>query len=220
MGFGQGGGGELGQGKVLIDAAIKAGVKMFVYTSVDRHGDASVNNPTTIPHFISKHNIEQHLINSTKNGEMDWATLRPVTFMENFTDNFFGRVFVTSFKMTVKNNPLQLIAVSDVGYFGARAFLYPDEFKGRGISLAGDEVTIDQMAQVFKKKTGRDLPWTYRPFCSLLMWMIKDVGLMYKWFSDVGYAANIVELKKIHPGLKDFETWLETESQFANIVKP
>ncbi|KAF2194409.1 NmrA-like family protein [Zopfia rhizophila CBS 207.26] len=220
MGFGQGGGGELGQGKALIDAAIEVGVKFFVYTSVDRYGEASIDNPTRIPHFINKHNIEHHLINSTKNGKMNWTILRPVAFMENFTDNFLGRAFVTSWKMAVKNKPLQVIAVRDIGFFGAQAFLRPDEFKGRGISLAGDELTIDQMAQIFKKKTGRDLDWTYRFICSLLMWMVKDFGIMFKWFYDVGYAANIAELKKMHPGLTNFETWLETESQFAKNIKP
>ncbi len=215
MGFGQGGGGELGQGKALIDASIKAGVKFFVYTSVDRHGEASLNNPTTIPHFIHKHNIEQHLISSTKNGKMDWTILRPVAFMENLTDDFLGRAFVTSWKMAVKNKPLQLIAVSDIGFFGAQAFLHPQDFTGRGISLAGDELTIDQMAQVFKERTGRDLAWTHKFFCSLLMWMVNDFGRMFTWFYDVGYAADIVELRKIHPGLKDFGAWLEMESQFA-----
>jgi hypothetical protein len=30
-----------------------------------------------------------------------------------------------------------------------------------------------------------------------------------------GYGADVEEVKKIHPGLKDFETWLETESGFV-----
>jgi uncharacterized protein YbjT (DUF2867 family) len=218
MGFGQGGGGELGQGKALIDAALNAGVKFFVYTSVDRHGDASFDKPTNIPHFINKHDIEHHLVNSTKKGEMDWAILRPVAFMENLTDDFLGRAFVTSWKMAVKHKPLQLIAVSDIGFFGAQAFLRPAEFRGRAISLAGHELTIDQMAQLFKKKTGRELAWANRLLCSLFMWAVKDFGLMFQWFYDVGYAANIAELKKMHPGLKDVETWLETESEFAKTL--
>jgi len=218
-GFNQGGGGELGQGKAMVDASIKAGVKFFVYTSVDRHGEASLDNPTDIPQFASKHKIEHHLIDSTKGGEMDWAILRPVAFMENFTDGFFGRAFVTSWRLAVKDKPLQLVAVSDIGYFGAQAFLRPEAFRGRGISLAGDELTLDQLAKVFRGKTGRDPAGTYAFICSLLMWMAKDFGLMFRWFHDVGYAADIAELKKMHPGLKDFGAWLETESQFAKGIR-
>lgn len=50
---------EEAQGKKLIDESIKNGVKHFVQTSVDRGGDEkSWTNPTDVPHFISKHNIE------------------------------------------------------------------------------------------------------------------------------------------------------------------
>jgi len=221
MGFGQGGGGELGQGKALVDEALKAGVKFFVYTSVDRGGESSRNNPTNIPHFISKNAIEQHLISGAeKDGnKMDWVILRPVAFMENFTDNFFGRVFATSWKLALKEKPLQLIAVSDIGFFAAQAFLHPEEYKGREISLAGDELTIDQLAEVFKRRTSRELQFANKSVCSLMMWMIKDLGLMFRWFRDVGYGADIGKLREMHPGLMDFNRWLETDSQFSSQVK-
>jgi len=69
------------QGKALIDESLKQGVKFFVYTSVDRGGDKSSDNPTPIPHFISKHNIEHHL--QDKAGDkMDWCVLRPTAFFD------------------------------------------------------------------------------------------------------------------------------------------
>ncbi|KAK3348736.1 hypothetical protein B0T25DRAFT_546404 [Lasiosphaeria hispida] len=221
MGFDQGGGGELGQGKALIDSSIKSGVKFFVYTSVDRGGESSSNNPTDIPHFISKHTIEQHLIESTQKAEnkMEWAILRPVAFMENFTDDFLGRVFVTSWKLVIKSKPLQLIATSDIGFFGAKAFLNPEQYKGRAISLAGDELTFNQLAVVVKRQTGRELQFTFKFVCLLIMWMIKDLGLMYKWFHDVGYGADIAELKEVHPDLMDFSDWLRRESQFSKSIQ-
>jgi hypothetical protein len=46
------------------------------------------------------------------------------------------------------------------------------------------------------------------------LWAVKEVGIMFKWFKDEGYGANIEELKKIHPGLLDFGIWLEKESKF------
>ncbi len=33
-----------------------------------------------------------------------------------------------------------------------------------------------------------------------------------KWFSTDGYGADIAKLKAIHPGLKDFGMWLDTDS--------
>ncbi|KAL3461212.1 hypothetical protein BJX64DRAFT_261507, partial [Aspergillus heterothallicus] len=129
---------ERRQGIALIDESLKQGVKFFVYSSVDRGGDASLNNPTQVPHFIYKHEIEKHLIDKTKGTDMRWTILRPTAFFENLTPDYFGKVFATAFQMTLKGKPLQLIATSDIGFFATRAFLHPEESQGSFFSLAGD----------------------------------------------------------------------------------
>lgn len=220
VGIGQGKLNEAQQGKAVVDEAIKAGALFFVYSSVDRHGADSIRNPTQVPHFVSKHEIEHHLLARTAAlpegpERMRWCIFRPTAFMGNLTDDFFGRVFVTAWRMALGDKPLQLVSVTDIGWFGAQAFLRPDEFEGRSLSLAGDELTATQAAERFKAKTGREMSYTYEIFCKLLMWMVKDVGYMFQWFREVGYAADIAALREMHPGLLDFEGWLETESQFT-----
>ncbi|GAQ47423.1 nmrA-like family protein [Aspergillus tubingensis] len=203
------------QGKALIDESIRQKVKFFVYSSVDRGGEEhSFQNPTKIPHFIKKHNIEHHLVNRSKDGNMDWVILRPAAFFENLTPDFFGKVFTTCFKMALAGKPLQLVATSDIGYFGAEAFLNPDKYKGRAISLAGDELTFEGMGLIFEQKTGQPLPMTFRPICSLFMAMMKDMGYMFQWFRNEGYRADIPRLREIHPEMMDFATWLKKESGF------
>ncbi|KAG8667147.1 hypothetical protein FPOAC1_011969 [Fusarium poae] len=216
VGFGQGGGGEVGQGKALVDAALDAGVKFFVYTSVDRHGQDSENNPTPVPHFIAKHKIEQHLISRTANTDMQWSILRPVAFMDNLTDDFLGRSFVTAWKLAVKTKPVQLVSVTDVGIAGAEAFLQPGKYSGRAVSLAGDELTLGEFQNVFKDKTGRDIPSTYSFVVYPMMAMVKELGYMFKWFNDVGFDADLKALRQEYPELKTFGAWLETESDFAH----
>jgi uncharacterized protein YbjT (DUF2867 family) len=54
-----GGDGEEEQVKPLICAAAESGVKHFVFSSVERGGDElSWENPTDVPHFVTKHNGE------------------------------------------------------------------------------------------------------------------------------------------------------------------
>ncbi|PYI08855.1 nucleoside-diphosphate-sugar epimerase family protein [Aspergillus sclerotiicarbonarius CBS 121057] len=202
------------QGKSIIDAALKNNVKYFVYTSVDRGGDASFDQPTRIPHFITKHNVEHHLVNQAKDTDMAWTILRPTAFFDNFTPDFFGKVFNTCWKISLRGKPLQLITVSDIGFFGAQAFLKPQEYSGKCVSLAGDSLTFDEMAKIFKQKTGKNLPMTFGILSRILMWIMKDLGYMFQWFHDSGYDADIPALKRVHPGLKDFGAWLETESGF------
>ncbi|KAF4767462.1 hypothetical protein HAV15_009946 [Penicillium sp. str.  len=177
---------EESQGKALINESLKENVQFFVYSSVDRGGDASYTTPTKVPHFINKHNIEHHLVERSKNTDMRWTILRPVAFYENLVPGFFGKVFATSFKMALKGKPLQMVATDDIGFFGAEAFLHPEKYQNKGISLAGDELTYDQMASVFQQKTGKSIPSTFQFLCSTFMASMKDMGYMFKWFHDGG----------------------------------
>ncbi len=37
----------------------------------------------------------------------------------------------------------------------------------------------------------------------------EDYAVMVQWFDEHGYAADIEGLRELHPGLMDFEGWLE-----------
>jgi uncharacterized protein YbjT (DUF2867 family) len=72
------------QAKALVDAAVQGGeVKFFVYSSVERGGnERSWSNPTNVPHFISKHNVELHLREKALGTGLQWTILRPTAFMD------------------------------------------------------------------------------------------------------------------------------------------
>ncbi|KAH6972480.1 nucleoside-diphosphate-sugar epimerase family protein [Ilyonectria sp. MPI-CAGE-AT-0026] len=199
---------EEAQGKSLVDSAIKYGVKHFVYSSVDRHGAKSIDNPTNVPHFASKHRIEHHLIDKSKNTEMSWNILRPVAFMENFEPGFPGKVFATAWRGL--SRPLQVVSTDDIGVFAALSFLDPAKFSGQSVSLAGDELSYSQLVDVFQKKTGAPLPTTFGFIAQLILWLVKEMGTMYAFFEKEGYNADIPALKKMHPELKDLGAWLES----------
>ncbi|KAL1863899.1 hypothetical protein Daus18300_008048 [Diaporthe australafricana] len=200
------------QGKDLVNVALQNNVRHFVYSSVDRGGARSIENQTNIPHFRSKYNIEHHLINKAKGTRMDWTILRPVAFMENFDFGFVGKIFASAWNLAVKSRPLQLVATSDIGVFGAKAFMDPGNFSGKSISLAGDELTYEQMAAVFKEKTGSNVPLSLGILARLTLWLSEEMGTMFEFFEKEGYGANIEELRKMHPELKTLGTWLEGSS--------
>ena len=76
------------------------------------------------------------------------TVLRPVFFMENLTvAHGWGRGTVcwrTALKPTTS---LQMIAVDDIGSFAALAFARPQEFIGKALELAGDSLTMPQVAE-------------------------------------------------------------------------
>ncbi|KAJ5704291.1 nmrA-like family protein [Penicillium malachiteum] len=130
---------------------------------------------------------------------MSWTILRPTAFLQNLTPDFCGKVFATCWKLSIREKPLQVISVSDIGFFGAHAFPFPDQYKNKSLSLAGDELTFVEMERIFREKCGRDVPLTFNLVSRTLMWLIKDFRNLFQWFYNSGYDADISALKKIHP---------------------
>jgi uncharacterized protein YbjT (DUF2867 family) len=201
-------------GKNIIDSSIAAGVKFFVYSSVDRGGERSSSTPTDVPHWITKHNIEKYLEEKAAGTPMKYAVLRPVAFMENITNDFAGKAMASMWQSALKDRPLQLIATKDIGAFAAEAFMHPEEYTGRYLSIAGVELTYDQANAVFKERIGTDMPETFSFVACIALAAVKSVGNMFNYLKKQGTGANVEECRKIYPGLMDFGTWLEKESQF------
>lgn len=212
---------EVSQGKALIDESIKEGVTHFVYSSVDRGGNyRSFENTTPIPHFQNKYEIEKHLLEKAgrKGENMGWSILRPVAFMDNLTPGFPTKVFLAALRDALQGKPLQWVSVEDIGIFGARAFTDHESWNARAESLAGCELTFEEMSKCFEWVTGKPVPATYGIFGSALMWAVTEVNLMITWFATEGYGADIAKLKKEEPQLCNFETWLRERSGWKQVV--
>lgn len=206
---------EVKQGTSLIDESLKEGVTHFVYSSVDRGGNQrSFDTGTPIPHFQTKHTIEQHLLEKAgRQGEnMGWTILRPVAFMDNLTPGFPTKVFLAALRDTLQGKPLQWVSTEDIGLFGARAFREHDAWNARAEGLAGSELTFEEMNACFEKVLGFPIPATYGFFGSALKWAVAEMSVMINWFADEGYGVDIESLKREEPQLCDFETWLRERS--------
>ncbi|SCO82669.1 related to nucleoside-diphosphate-sugar epimerases [Fusarium oxysporum] len=201
---------------VMIDESIKAGVQHFVYSSVERGGDErSWDNPTPVPHFKTKHEIEHYLRDTTARKSMGWTILRPVIFMDNLVPGFPGKVFMTMLRDTIKDKPLQWIATKDIGFFAAEAFHDPKTWNKRAVGLAGDVLTFSQLSDTFQRATGRPSGATLSLLGKALKHGVAEMGLMVDWFRDEGYGADMAKIEKVHPSVTKMETWLKN-SAFVN----
>lgn len=205
---------EEAQAKPFITAASAAGVKHLVFTSVDRGANADTD-PTEIAHFASKFRIEKFLLETSAKGKMQWTILRPVAFMDNYSNGIGGRIF-TSMWSSVGERKLQLVSTKDIGKFAAKAILEPDVYSSRAIALAGDELSVEDAQKVFKEVVGREMPVGYWWVGALMMRLIGEVGMMFRWFRDVGYGADVQWCQQ--NGALNFGEWLRTESGFKEEV--
>lgn len=192
---------EVVQGKNLADAAKKAGVEHFVYSSV---GGAERN--TGISHWDSKWEIEKHI----RNLGLPATVLRPAGFMENhYVDQVeIGILQGHLYDPVRADKPFQTIASDDIGKFVALAFERPKDFKGIELEIAGSELTNPQAAAVFSKVLGRPVEFQEVPVPPM-----KEFQEMFRWFNDSGFQANIGGLRERYPEvqLKTLEQWLYSE---------
>jgi uncharacterized protein YbjT (DUF2867 family) len=178
--------GEEAQGKRLATLAREAGVKHFVYTSV-----GSAHKRTGIPHFDNKWRIEE-----TVRGLRfpSYVILRPVFFMENLLAPFSlqGSTLAWALGPTTK---LQMIAVDDIGWFGARAFTDAAALSRREIDLAGDVRTMPEAAEVLTETLGRPIVFAQTPIEQVRQYSV-EMALMLEWFERVGYSTDIAGLER------------------------
>jgi nucleoside-diphosphate-sugar epimerase len=203
------------QGKNLIDAAVFNNVQLFVYTSVDRGGAPSATNPTHVPIWITKHRIEQHLRIKAKSSGMRYTILRPTSFMELLSDDLSGRMFASMWKSHFDHQRMHLVAVRDIGFFAAQAFLYSDRYMGVEMTLTGDELTFAEADAVFQDRFGRSLPTANGLLVSVFLRVSKSARTIFEFIKERPADLGIEQCRKIHPGLTDWKTWVGEESAFA-----
>jgi uncharacterized protein YbjT (DUF2867 family) len=177
---------EEAQGKRLPTLAREAGVEHYVYTSV-----GSAHKRTGVPHFDNKSRIEE-----TVRGLRfpSHVILRPVFFMENLLASYSlqGDTLSAALGPATK---LQMIAVQDIGWFGARAFTDAAALNRREIDLAGDERTMPEAAEILTEALGRPITFVQTPIEQVRQYS-EDTALMLEWFGRVGYSADIAGLER------------------------
>ena len=174
------------QGKRLAELAQEAGVAHFVYSSVQ-----SADRDTGIPHFENKWRIE-----CTVRGLRfpSHVILRPVFFMENLT----SPAFLQDDRLSSPLKPdtrLQMIAVRDIGHFGALAFAYHERLNGRELDLAGDSVSMEQAVLALSEGRDQLIDYVQIPLKAVRK-QSKDLAQLYEWVEQTGYNADIRGLQR------------------------
>ena len=191
--------GEVRQGVLLADAARAAGVEHIVYSSV-----GSAHRETAIPHFDSKFEVEEHV----RASGVPYTVLRPVFFMQNWEFMREPILGGTLPQPLDPGKPFQMIDAWDIGIFAAMAFGDPETWVGREVDLAGDELTMPEIAGTFSRVIGRQVDYFQVPWDGFEEQMGEEYAVMYRWFNDYGYEADVASLKGEHPGLASFEQYL------------
>ena len=183
----------------VADAALAAGVKHFVFSSV-----GAAHRGMGQKHFDSKWIIEQYIHTLG----FPYTILRPAYFMNNY--NWSRASILNGSLVGMGLQPgkgMQSIAVEDIAVFAALAFADPQKYLGLTLELSGDELTEQQTAQVFSRVIGRPVTLT-RPTGGPRGRSEEEMKAMFTFFNAEGYSADIPALRKLHPGLLSLEQYL------------
>jgi uncharacterized protein YbjT (DUF2867 family) len=192
---------EIQQGVAVIEAAKRQGVSHFVYSSV-----GSADEETGIPHFENKVKVEEHL----RSSGLQYTILRPVFFMENWQRGFGESIRNGQLQQPLRpTTNLQMIGVDDIGAIAVLAFEDPGKWKNRTFSLAGDELSMQQIAGAFSRVTARDVKYVQVSWDQFEKNMGRELTLMYHWFEEKGFHFNIEHVRREYPLTHTFNRWLE-----------
>lgn len=152
---------EVQQGRNLVEAALAEGVDTFVHTATSGVGNHRDTEGWAEGRWKSHEVYWENKLATCElvrgAGFRHWTLILPSTFMDHdmldprgFVDQ---RRLVTSIK---EDRPLPLIAPEDVGQAAAAALLNPSRFHGVTLQLAGDVLTLSQIAEILSRVDGRE----------------------------------------------------------------
>ncbi|KAL5489328.1 hypothetical protein EMCRGX_G018408 [Ephydatia muelleri] len=142
---------EIAQGKAVVDASARAGVKHVVYSGLPGAKDVIGHR---VPHLDGKAVVEKYL------GEagVPYTSVHYPAYYDNFGSYFKAQpqpdgTYAITLPM---NGPMYTIAVDDGGPVVASVFSNPGEFLGKKIGIAGDRKTVDEYAAIISKSDWKD----------------------------------------------------------------
>jgi uncharacterized protein YbjT (DUF2867 family) len=117
---------------------------------------------------------------------------------------------------------LQQLAFEDLAAFVAKAFREPQRWIGRTTELAGDELTMTEVAEVFARVVGHPVRYERIPVerfsenvrAATGSGLDADHVRMLGWFDDSGFRADLPALRAEHPALTTLEQFLRRRHVF------
>lgn len=215
---------EKGEAKNMAEAAMEAGLKHVIWSTLEDtrkyvplNDDRipTLNGKYKVPHFDGKGESDHYFIDA----------MVPVTFMlaSYYWENMLyfgmgpkkgadGKLAIT---FPMGNKKMAGIAAEDIGKCAYGIFKKGKELIGKRVGVSGDQLTCNEMAKALSKALGKDVsyneisPEQYR---SLGFPGADDLGNMFQFYRDFDEVCNSTRdvkfSKELNPALKSFEMWL------------
>ncbi|KAK5577313.1 hypothetical protein RB653_002254 [Dictyostelium firmibasis] len=211
---------EVQYGRNMADAALAAGVKHFVFSSLTPMNKISEGR-ISVPHYDQKYEIEEYVRELSKLNSNTFISsfVYAPGYMQNFLTfyppkkNDQDGTFTLTTPSDPNGKPLDIGDISEMGYIVEGILMDPIKYSGAVIPISGDCLTGPQIAEIYTKVTGKTVNFNFIPpsvFRNLKFIHNSDaIASMYEFCNQYGAFGNIDKsiAPKIHK-LKSFEEFL------------
>jgi uncharacterized protein YbjT (DUF2867 family) len=196
----------------LVQAALRAGVRQFVHTSVAGiERPAREDAPVSLLHYWAKKRAVEEAVRSA--GFAVWTILRPAWIMENMIEpavrfmlpSLRNGELITAFHAETR---IDMIASDDIAAFVGAAFEHPSLFSSKHIALAAVSPTMGEVAATMSSVTGkRVISLALSPDEAIARGLHPNVVASQQYMNKIGFEVDIEALKQYSVPLTTFEQW-------------
>lgn len=205
---------EVRTGRSLIAAVLGAGVRHVVHASVARAGDHErfegwAQGRWWPDYWTSKAAVNRMVRDA---GFPRWTILKPAFMMDNFVSPKSAGMFPalrhgTLISAMDADARLDLIAASDIGRVAAAAFADPDRFHAREIDLAGDRLTMREVADAIARATSSRVVARHVSVQAVAAGIHSGLAESQRWASVEGYRVDPARARGWGVDLEDMVGW-------------
>ncbi|MEV1043703.1 NmrA family NAD(P)-binding protein [Streptomyces sp. NPDC049916] len=206
--------GELVQATNLIEAARAAGVPHFVQSStsgVGRHtetpGWAEGRWAALEGYFATKQTILERVRGA---GFDRWTVVKPAFFMDNLPQLAPHGPAGGLATVLLPDTTVALVATEDIGAAAAHAVLEPDRFHRVELELAGDRLTMTQVAEVLSAAWGVPVEAPVMSLDEALAAGMPSWGAGHLWSNAVTQPAHPGLARELGIPVTSFAAWADT----------
>lgn len=155
---------EVRQGRDIADAAVGAGVKYLIWSTLSSPTLESKGKYSHVDSFDSKYEVEQYI----RSLPLKSAFYAPASFMQNFL-SMMGPHPVGDGTFAISNiwNPdtkIPLVDIeNDTGKYVAAILAEPDKFEGKVLSAATDFWSMEEVVRTLSHVTGKTVTYNQIP---------------------------------------------------------
>jgi uncharacterized protein YbjT (DUF2867 family) len=155
---------EIRQGRAVADAAVAAGVKYLIWSTLSAPTIESKGKYTGVDSFDCKYDVEQYI----RSLPIKSAFFAPASFMQNFSTNMaphpMGDGTFALANVIRPESKLPLIDTEgDSGKYIGAILVEPEKYEGKIFSAATDFYSMEEIVQTMSRVSGKTVKYNQIP---------------------------------------------------------